>query len=208
MNRDIILVVLSGLLIAAVLLAGCVDEVSNNATVTPSPTFSPTPSSTVPETTWVIASEDELLGKYEKSDRMFERTERHGRIIYNHQRMIDEAVVEKDRRVYMFDNTTKELIYKDIQWRDDLPEHLPSVISEADAESIAKTVGKGKIMETSLAHTKLLYIASDSCWHPIKPTPENPCWIVYFADENGYNIDVIIIDAVEGKILGHGVPFP
>lgn len=27
-------------------------------------------------------------------------------------------------------------------------------------------------------------------------------------DDKGYNTDVIIVDAVEGKILGHGVPFP
>lgn len=37
---------LSTLLIAAVLLAGCVDERSNNATITPSPTHSPTTSTT------------------------------------------------------------------------------------------------------------------------------------------------------------------
>ncbi|MBN1761816.1 MAG: Ig-like domain-containing protein [Methanomicrobia archaeon] len=39
---------LSALLIAAVLLAGCVEEVSNNATVTPSPTPSATPTSEKP----------------------------------------------------------------------------------------------------------------------------------------------------------------
>ena len=47
MNKKIkTTLVLSGLLIAAVLLAGCVDEISNNATVTPSPTPSSTPSLT------------------------------------------------------------------------------------------------------------------------------------------------------------------
>jgi len=82
------------------------------------------------------------------------------------------------------------------------------VISKEEAESIAKSVAKGKIMNRGPAHTKLLFISPDSCWFKIKPTPKNPCWIVYFADENGYNTDVIIVDAVEGKILGHGVPFP
>ena len=63
-------------------------------------------------------------------------------------------------------------------------------------------------MNTSLAHTRLCYISSNDCWYPIEPPPENPCWIVYFADKYGYNVDVMIIDAVEGKISGHGVPFP
>ena len=157
---------------------------------------------------WVIASEDPLLGKYEKSDKKFERYEDKEVIVYWHSRKVDNAIVEGDYINYQFDKNTKELIKKTIHWRDDLPEHLPLVISKEEAESIAKSEGKGKIMNTSLAHTKLRYIAPDSCWHPIKPTPENPCWIVYFADREGYNIDVIIVDAVEGKILGHGVPFP
>ena len=157
---------------------------------------------------WVIASEDELLGKYEKSDLLFKRMEIGNMIVYGHHRKIDDAIVEGDRINYQFDKSTKELKKRIIHWRDDLPEHLPHVISKEEAESIAKSTGKGKIMNTSLAHTKLLYIASDSCWYSIEPTPENPCWIVYFADDKGYNIDVIIVDAVNGKILGHGVPFP
>jgi hypothetical protein len=110
-------------------------------------------------------------------------------------------------RKYVFDKDTKELIKRIDRWQDDLPEHLPPVISKEEAESIAKSAGKGKIMNTSFAHTRLRFI-SDSTWYPIKPLPKNPCWIVYFADDKGYNIDVIIIDAVEGKVLGHGVPFP
>jgi len=156
----------------------------------------------------VIASEDELLGRYEKSDRLFIKKVIGDTIVYRHQRMIDDAIVEGDRIVYQFDKDTKELKKKIIHWRDDLPEHLPPVISKEEAELIAKTEGKGEIMNTSFAHTHLRYISADSCWFKIKPTPENPCWVVYFSDNKGYNIDVIIIDAVEGKILGHGVPFP
>ena len=157
-----------------------------------------------PETnvSWVIASEDPLLGEYEESDLLFKRDVTDDKIIYWHLRMIDGAIVEGDRIVYQFDKDTKKLIKKIVDWRDDLPEYLPPVISKEEAESIAKSAGKGKIMNRGPAHTKLLFISPDSCWFKIKPTPENPCWIVYFADENGFNTDVIIIDAVEGKILG------
>jgi hypothetical protein len=41
----------------------------------------------------------------------------------------------------------------------------------------------------------------------IKPTPRNPCWVIWVVDDSGY-IEIIVIDAVEGKILGHGVPPP
>jgi len=157
---------------------------------------------------WVIASEDPLLGKYEKSNRTFAKYVFEDMIVYEHLRDIDGAIVEGDRILYQFDKDTGELLKKVVNWRDDLPEHLPPVISKEEAESIAKSVEKGKIMNRGPAHTKLLFISPDSCWFKIKPTPKNPCWIVYFADENGFNTDVIIIDAVEGKILGHGVPFP
>jgi hypothetical protein len=63
MDWDIIILVLSGVLIAAVLLAGCIDEVSNNAPVTlsptpppttsPAPTSSPTPTPEATPSTWV-----------------------------------------------------------------------------------------------------------------------------------------------------------
>jgi flagellar basal body-associated protein FliL len=148
---------------------------------------------------WVIASEDELLGKYEKSDKQFTKRVFDDTIGYWHSRRIDDAKVEKDHIRYLFDRDTKELIEKDIRWRDDLPEHLPEIITKEEAESM---VG-GKIM-----YTNLWYISPKSHVFPIKPTPKNPCWTVSIADDKGNNIDVIIIDAVEGKILGHGVPIP
>ena len=152
---------------------------------------------------WVIASEDELLEKYEKSDSVFKRTEKGNWITYRHPphppRMIDGAIVEKDRRVYIFDRSTKELLEKNIHWRDDLPEHLPPIITREEAESM---VG-GKIM-----YTDLWYISPESDIFPIKPTPKNPCWAVEIADDRGYNTDVIVIDAVNGTIVGHGVPIP
>ena len=55
---------------------------------------------------WVIANEDPLLGKYEKSNRVFERvmfsgSEGQDRIIYRHRRMIDNVIVEGDEIVYI-----------------------------------------------------------------------------------------------------------
>ncbi len=149
--------------------------------------------------TLVIASKDELLGKYEKSDRLFNITEVGDMIVYRHQRMIDGAKVEKDRIVYQFDKDTKELKKKIIHWRDDLPEHLPAVIPKEEAESIA---GGGSAI--------LYFISPESDVFPIKPAPENPCWVVWKAiktDEYVY-YNITIVDAVEGKILGYGVPPP
>ena len=77
---------------------------------------------------WVIPSEDELLGKYEKSDRPFKKSVSNRTITYVHQREIDGVEVTSDRIIYVFDKNTKELTKKDVQWRDDLPEHLPPVI--------------------------------------------------------------------------------
>ena len=94
--------------------------------------------------TTVTPIEDELLGKYEKSDLLFKRMEIGNMIVYGHHRKIDDAIVEGDRINYQFDKSTKELKKKIIHWRDDLPEHLPPVISKEEAESIAKNRGKRK----------------------------------------------------------------
>ena len=148
--------------------------------------------------TLVTPSGDELLGKYEKSDRLFKRAETGNMIVYGHQRKIDNATVEGDRIVYQFDKDTKELKKKIIHWRDDLPEHLPPVIHKEEAEFMVK----GKVL-----FTKLYFISQNSFVHPIKPTPKNPCWVVRSVDWKGNTI-VTVIDAVEGKILGYGIPPP
>ena len=146
---------------------------------------------------WVIASEDELLGKYEKSDRLFKRTERGDWIFYRHRRTIDNVKVEGDEIVYIFDRNTKELIEKEIHWRDDLPEHLPPVISKEQAESIA---GGG---------SATLYFLSTDGIFPTKQAPKNPCWVVWKTiktDKYGTYYNITIVDAVEAEILGYGIP--
>ncbi len=147
----------------------------------------------------VAAGSDDLLRKYETGDREFRKTESGDAIIYWHSRMIDEAIVEKDYIRYEFDKNTKELIEKDVRWRDDLPEHLPPIISREQAEAMVE----GKIQ-----FSRLLFISPETNVYPVKPTPKNPCWTVRILDNSGFIKDVIIIDAVEGEILGHGVPPP
>ena len=146
----------------------------------------------------VTAGSDELLGEYEKSDKEFERIEIGDTIVYWYQRMIDDAIVEGDYIVYQFDKNTKELKKKIVHWRDDLPEHLPPVIPKEEAESMVK----GKVL-----FTELYIISPDSVVFPLDPAPENPCWVVRSIDDND-NVIVTIIDAVDGKILGYGVPPP
>ena len=146
----------------------------------------------------VIASEDPLLGKYEKSDRLFKRTERGDWIFYRHRRTIDNVKVEGDEIVYIFDRNTRELIEKEIHWRDDLPEHLPPVISKEQAESIA---GGG---------SATLYFLSTGGIFPTQQAPRNPCWVVWKTIKtDGHGItyyNITVVDAVGGKILGYGIP--
>ena len=97
---------------------------------------------------------------------------------------------------------TKELKKKIIHWRDDLPEHLPPVISKEQAESIA---GGGS--------ATLRFVSPDFFVSPPEQAPKNPCWVVWIDKGDvyglGYSIyNITIVDAVEGKILGYGLPPP
>ena len=144
-----------------------------------------------------VGSNNDLLGRYEKGDKQFDRYEIGDKIVYFHQRMIDDATVEGDYIRYQFDRHTKELLNKGIHWRDDLTEHLPAVISQEHAESLL--IGEVRF-------SKLYIISPESYVFPIKPTPKNPCWVVTTREND--NVFVVVIDAVKGRILGHGVPPP
>lgn len=139
------------------------------------------------------------LENWRTSDKEFKKYETAYSIVYDHQRMIDEAVVEGDYTAYRFDRTTEELIEKGVHWRDDLPEYLPPIISREEAESM---------VEGEIQFSTLLFLSLESDVFPIEPTPQNPCWAVRILDDRGYVKDVIVIDAVEGKVVGHSVPPP
>ena len=143
---------------------------------------------------------DNLLAEYETGDKQFERREIGDKIVYFYQRMIDDAVVEGDYIVYQFDKSTKQLLDKKTHWQTDLTEHLPPAISLAAKEQ-AGSMAKGEVESV-----KLYFISPESYVFPIKPAPDNPCWVVRSID-NG-NMIVTMIDAVTGEVLGYGVPPP
>jgi len=144
-----------------------------------------------------FAGGDDLLAKYETGDKEFKRVKISDMIVYFHQRMIDEAIVEGDRIVYQFDGNTGELLNKKIRWRSNLPEHVTPLITKEEAESMVR----GEVQ-----FTRLYIISPESDAFPLKPTPQNPCWVVRSVDDG--ELIVTIIDAVDGKICGYGIPPP
>jgi hypothetical protein len=156
-----------------------------------------------PPQDWIVANETEFLVKCEHYNISFERYVVNDTIIYLYQRMIGEAIAEKDIINYQFDKDTGIFKKKLVHWRNDLPDKLPPIISKEQAMAI----GGG-------TKARLFYIDPDSSVSLVEPTPTNPCWAVYIYNETStYNSDVIIVDAVTGEILGHGVleespPFP
>ena len=157
-----------------------------------------------PPQDWVVANETEFLAKCEQYNISFEQYVVNDTIIYYYQRMIGEAIVEKDIINYQFYKDTGIFKKKLVHWRNDLPDKLPPIISKEQAMAI----GGG-------TKACLFYIDPDSSVSLVEPTPTNPCWMVYIYQEYHdpktndtftYNSDVIVVDAVTGEILGHGVP--
>jgi len=145
----------------------------------------------------VTPKDDALLGRYETGDMKFEKLEIGDKIVYWHQRTIDGAIVEGDFILLQFDKTTKELLKREVLWRDDLPEHSNLTISEEQAESIVN--GQNVSAE-------LYIISPESEVFPIISPPKYPCWVVRSSENR--KITITIIDAVTGDILGYGIPPP
>jgi hypothetical protein len=141
----------------------------------------------------------DLFERYGDAGLPFEMLEIGGMHVYFHQRMIGDAVVEKDRIVYQLDAETGEFLARKSHWRDDLPDALPeSLISQGAAEALAP----GEAL-----FTRLYIISPESDVFPLDPTPANPCWVIRSVDPRGAHT-VTIVDAVEGVVLGNGVPPP
>jgi len=140
---------------------------------------------------------NDLLRQYDPEYEQFSGIEISNKIVYFQQRMLEEAIVQKDRIVYHFDKNTKELLDVKVHWREDLPDELPPIISREQAEAM---------VEAPVRYSRLYYIAEDSRVFPIKPTPKNPCWVIETLNDS--DTTVTIIDAVEGELAGFGVPPP
>jgi len=144
------------------------------------------------------AGSEDILSKYETGEREFEEYESGGLLVFYHLRMLDEAIVEKDYIVYQFDKETENLVGVRTRWRDDLPEHLPGgLLSRQQAEALAG----GDVLGS-----RLYIISLESDVFPLDPTPDNPCWVVRHIAEG--RLTVTVIDAVDGVVLGNGVPPP
>ena len=159
-----------------------------------------------PPQDWVVTNETEFLAKCEHYNITFEKYESGDYVSYHLYRKIDGAKVELDQIVYIFDKEAGELFDKYVHWRNDLPDKLPPIISEEEAMAI----GGG-------TRAYLLYIDPESSVSLVEPTPTNPCWEVAVYEEFldpvtnktvSYNTDIVVVDAVTGEILGHGVPIP
>ena len=121
------------------------------------------------------------------------------RIVYWHQRKIGEAKVEKDYILYHFDSENHQLVDARMHWRDDLPSALPALnVTKEQAESM---------VEGTVEFSQLHILSPESTTFHIKPTPENPCWVVHSRDD-AKGLLLTVIDAVEAVILGYGSPPP
>jgi len=148
----------------------------------------------------VAAKKEPLLRKVDQTERIFKRLENTllKQVSYFHQRKIGRAIVEKNFIRYRFDTQTNEKIEETRKWRNDLPDRLPPVIDQDEAE--AKVEG-------GILSTRLVYISPESEIFKISPVPENPCWIIRVVTGNDAR-KVHIIDAVTGEYLGQGLPAP
>jgi hypothetical protein len=144
------------------------------------------------------ASARGLLSGLEPAERQFQEYEIGDRVVYFYQRMLDGAIVEKDFISYQFDSNTGTLLAKKQHWREDLPERLPEIqVARERAQAII-----GGEIET----TRLFILSPQSAVFPIRPVPENPCWVVRSTAAG--RVTLTVIDALTGKVLGHGVPPP
>lgn len=140
---------------------------------------------------------DDLIKKYETGGKTFKRYEIGDKIVYFHQRMIGEAIVEKDFINYQFDRNTKKLIKKMMHWRDGLPDHVDIKITKKLAESM---------VEGKVEYSELYIISPESDVFPLDPPPDDPCWVVRSISSS--NAVITMIDAMTGKIVGYGIPPP
>jgi len=145
----------------------------------------------------VMASHEPLLSRVDNSDRVYTMLQVDSIVSYFHQRMIGDAIVERDFIRYKFNLTTDQLIEDSVSWRDGLPESVEPVIAREQAEAMC---------EGMIQFSDLWIISPGTDIFKLDPIPSNPCWIVSSID-NG-RMMLTIIDAITGEKLGNGIPPP
>ncbi len=147
----------------------------------------------------VVFAQGVTLEEYGEGDKQFKIVEVGDKmVVYYHQRMLGDAVVEKDYIVYQFDRATGELLDIKSHWRTDLPDSLPDITVDYDHLRM--------IVEHEIQSFRLWIISPESDVFPLDPCPKNPCWVVR-GIKDGYLV-ITIIDAVTGEYLGRGIPPP
>ncbi|MBW2172758.1 MAG: hypothetical protein JRF69_12450, partial [Deltaproteobacteria bacterium] len=126
----------------------------------------------------VSASSDNLLSKYEKSDRKFKRSEIGDKIVYFHQRTINGAMVENDFVIYQFDRNTEELLDERVQWRSDLPEDGDRLWAKEEAPPLIAKQNAESVVEGEVQFSQLIIISPESEVFPIGLDSPTPCWVV------------------------------
>lgn len=150
----------------------------------------------------------------------FAEMELSDRVVYSRQRTVVigglEAIVQGDHVAYHFDRNSGRLKDFRAHWRNDIPELLPDVIDKDGAEALALDRAEEERIEQRLPGTKrnlakvrfsgLYYLQPNSEVIVQHPAPQNPCWIVEI--EQAGTLSAVVIDAVEGRIVGQAVPPP
>ena len=132
-------------------------------------------------------------------EQRFEKYITNGDIVFFSQRMIGNAVVEKDQSVYVFDKSNRKLKEKKISHRSGLPKQLPAnLITKEQVE--AEVDGSSKF-------STLYYASPDSDIFNISFDRSKPIWAVTSFDPKDF-ASLTIIDAVTGNKLGNGIPPP
>jgi len=145
------------------------------------------------------AAHQDFLDRCQHEDLPFQEMEIGNRIVvYFHPRTIGGARVEKDYILYQFDRQTGELIARKSHWRDDLPDTMPAPLIGME-EAVSRAEGEVQWAELSIVSPESDVLRLDPC-------PENPCWVVSSLGD-GFVV-LTVVDAVDGRVLGYGVPPP
>lgn len=153
------------------------------------------------------ASNEISLENFEKNppkdnngrEQKFQKFEAMGKVVYFSQRMIGDAIVEKDQSVYVFEKANGKLKEKNISFKPGLQKDLPAnLISKKQAEGL---------VDGNVKFSNLYYAADNSDIFKINFDRTRPIWAVTSTDSNNED-KITVIDAIDGKKLGNAIAPP